>query len=232
MDLLFSTLAGLFSDIKPTAALLVLALMALTVLTTSRVIIYLQKKKTSKGIFGLLSGQANPSVAEEITLLDIQKKMEVLLLIVDTLSTTQIVNANTEKIIDVLDEIRASVIRNSVENEKHYLLSDESRTEILKQFTIMLTEFSDIKHFIKLNDAHLQQDSDSAKELMNRIHGILVRAISQIEKTDEFMRTTVPEFRSYHKEISNDVSDLSRDVALVERSLQNQINNSQQITLR
>jgi hypothetical protein len=59
------------------------------------------------------------------------------------------------------------------------------------------------------------------------------RVLSQVEKVDEFARTAIPEFRSYHKELSKEVSQLSREVGIMDRVLQAHINtNSDGITLR
>jgi hypothetical protein len=56
--------------------------------------------------------------------------------------------------------------------------------------------------------------------------------MSQLEKIDEFTRASIPEFRGYHKELVRQVSDLSRDVALVERSIQTQVNTLNTVKLR
>ena len=58
------------------------------------------------------------------------------------------------------------------------------------------------------------------------------RIISQIDKIDEFTRAAIPEFRSYHKELSKEVSELNRDIALVERTINTQINTANAINLR
>lgn len=56
--------------------------------------------------------------------------------------------------------------------------------------------------------------------------------MSQLEKTDEFVKAFVPEFRSYHKELGKDMTELSKDIALMERSVQTQINNTNALKLR
>ena len=54
----------------------------------------------------------------------------------------------------------------------------------------------------------------------------------QLEKIDEYVRSSVPEFRQAHRDLSKDLSTLSKDIALVERSIQAQINNVSGVKLR
>lgn len=232
MDIFSNAGVKLLAMLNPTAILLVILLLVGAVLATIKIMGTLQKKKTSRGIFGLLTGQASPSIADEVTLNDIQKKLEVLLLTVDTLASNHTISSSSDKLMFALAELKHEIIEGAHEYEKHVTTMSEGRQEMNEHFKSMLSEFSDVKHYIKMQDVKLQQDSEAAKELMNRMHGILGRAITQIEKADEFTRAAVPEFRSYHKELNNDLSGLSKDIALIERSIQNQINNTQQIKLR
>jgi hypothetical protein len=54
----------------------------------------------------------------------------------------------------------------------------------------------------------------------------------QIEKIDEFVKASIPEFRGYHRDLGAELNNLSRDIALVERSLQMQINTANAVKLR
>jgi hypothetical protein len=233
MDSILTTLVQLASSLSPTLFLGVLSLMVGSVITTIKVMGYVtNKKKNSKGLLSLLTGQASASITEEMTMLDLQKKLDTLLLTVDTLATLNSAEKTTEGIIAVLADLKRNVLERADMFDKHTDDLSIFKTEIKDGFKGILVEFADVKHSLKMHDVSNHSDVESARELQTRIHGILVRAISQIEKADEFTRTTVPEFRSYHKELSKDLSDLSRDIALVERSIQNQINTSQAIKLR
>lgn len=233
MDSILDTLVQLASSLSPTAFLGVLSLVVGAVLTTIKIMNYFSsKKKKAGGILALLTGQAAVAVTEELTMQDVQKKLDILLSNIDTLATANDSDKISEKILFSLTEVKRDIAESAEQFEEHTANIISLRAEINDCFKAVLAEFADIKHYMKMHDVTVHQDSEAAKELQQRIHGIVVRAISQIEKADEFSRTTVPEFRSYHKELSKDVSDLSRDIALVERSIQNQINTSQAIKLR
>ena len=66
----------------------------------------------------------------------------------------------------------------------------------------------------------------------NRTHETNARVLSQIEKIDQFVQAIAPEFRGYHRDLSNEVRTLSRDLALIERSIGLSINTSNTIKLR
>lgn len=187
---------------------------------------HLSSKKKKPGIFSFLTGQAEAAVSDDVTIQDIHHKINALVTTIDRLSTTSLTESSTKRIMTGLAEIKREVQELDEDFQRIDTNLHAMKEEISNCFKAIIAEFADIKHYMKMHDVSVHTDSEAAKELQQRIHGILVRAISQIEKADEFTRTTVPEFRSYHKEISKDISDLSRDIALVERSLQNQINTS------
>lgn len=67
-----------------------------------------------------------------------------------------------------------------------------------------------------------EQHVKSIKDILYRGHDLMHRVEVQLEKLDELMRTAVPEFRDYHKDLSKEISELSRDIALLERTVQTQ----------
>lgn len=66
----------------------------------------------------------------------------------------------------------------------------------------------------------------------NKLNDIEARVLSRIENVDEFLKASIPEFRGYHREMSSDIKLLNRDIALIEQSIQLQINTNNAIKLR
>ena len=90
----------------------------------------------------------------------------------------------------------------------------------------MDNQFEQIKYQLHSQD---NQDNKALDLLQNSIaeaNAAIHRISTQLERLDEYAKMAIPEFKVAHREISKDLSSLSRDIALVERSLQNQINNA------
>lgn len=140
-----------------------------------------------------------------------------------------IVTLATKEDIEKLKE-QLQNIQNKL-NEDSHLITDVKK-EVSSLSSLLHRELQDILE--KMNDegADLRDQHQSIKEILSKVNESISKTISQLDKIDEFTRASIPEFRSYHKEISKDLSDLSRDIALVERSLQNQINNTNAVKLR
>lgn len=137
-----------------------------------------------------------------------------------------------DRILDTLTEIKDQLDQNEQAFNKSLINLELVKSEIDNVDENLREELVDIKQYLKIQDAHKEQSLDSTRDFLQRMYDILQRVTSQLDKIDEFTKTAVPEFRSYHQELSKDISDLSRDIALVERTIQNQINNTSSIKLR
>lgn len=125
------------------------------------------------------------------------------------------------------DKLNSDALSKHIEelNALHGLLSD-TKENITKQF-------DEIKHQFKMHDLHDHQAFENLKASIEETLDVINNVNSQVEKIGDYVKNAVPEFKTSHKDLSKDISDLSRDIALIERSLQNQINNSQRgISLR
>jgi hypothetical protein len=96
----------------------------------------------------------------------------------------------------------------------------------------LVHELDDVRHLFKMNDLSASQSVQVLKDLLQRVLDVLARMNSELEKVDEFVRGMVPEFRNDNRELGRDISDLSKDIALIERTLQTQINSSKGVKLR
>jgi hypothetical protein len=126
---------------------------------------------------------------------------------------------------DIVKEVRAKLESIHEEIEEH-------ATKIAELCEANNRELVEIRQDLKLHQLGDAQAFEVLRENFTRISEALTRLTSQIDKIDEFTRAAIPEFRAYHKDISNDLSDLSRDVALVERSIQVQLNSINAVKLR
>lgn len=218
MDVIFNLLKQLATTLSPTEFLIVISLLSVTIVT---VVKFFLKNSKKGGIFQALVGAGEDLTTPALLKLGLQ---------LETQAATH--TAAHDKILELIVKINE---RNEEQNE--VLRSQITDVLLLKKdldtsFANINREFDDIKHHAKMHDAHAQQTFDSMKELIQRSQDLMNRAASQLEKVDEFIRASVPEFRSYHKELSKEVGELSRDIALVERTVQSQMNNSNAIKLR
>lgn len=102
---------------------------------------------------------------------------------------------------------------------------DVAKTDLMK-------DIEELKTWFKVHDLQDLQAATVLKELLQRILDILSKTATQLTAIEEFVRTVGPERRIDHKELVKGITDLSRDIALIERTIQTQVNNNSNIKLR
>lgn len=228
MDLILNLLKQLAATLSPSEFLIVLGIIVLVSFTAIRFTLKLMDKK---GGLGSIFASQDP-----ITILS--EKIDKLTASVnelkqfDTLAKTNELFAVRDRLFQILDEMQ----KNSADQDET-IRSQITGLVLLKKdltasFTELNSQLDDVKHQLKMHDAHDMQVFENFKEVLHRSQEVVQRVLSQLEKVDEFTRAMVPEFRSYHKELSKELGELSRDVALVERSVQAQINTMNAVKLR
>jgi hypothetical protein len=224
MDFIFGLLEKLATSLSPTMFLAVIALLVMSVFMTIKMMTKnIGKKKNS--ILALVTGQASAQADPDHNA-DIKDKLDTLFTTVNTLTPHGESELHLEQILFAISEIKTVLLANDGHFEKHLIEILAMKKDLEAHNKSINDELSDIKHQMKMHELQNHQEAEIAKELQQRMHGILVRMISQVEKIDEFLRNTVPEFRSYSKDLTKDISDLSKDIALVERTIQTQINSN------
>lgn len=231
MDIVFNLLKQLATSLSPTEFLTVLVIVAMTSFSIIKFLLTLAKKKG--GLQNLLGGQDETSAEiKKISDLSLNasKNAADLKSIVEDLIQQQ--EQQFEKVVNIIVELK-------LESKEH---AEALRTQItdmllfkkdIENFSTSVTkELENIKHQMKMHETSDIQFFENVKDTLSKIHNTSIRMISQLEKTDEFARAFVPEFRSYHKELNKELSELSRDIALVERSIQTQINTVNAVKLR
>lgn len=220
MDIILALLKKLVVTLSPTDFLLVIAILCLTIFFTVRFI--LSKVKPKGGLMGLLTG---PEPEDEVVTSVNALKEELIVQI-------SMVNQSCQSMIGAIDLMRQSIMENEqlIRKEMSDLLI--FRRDFERISAHVNNELLDIKHQMKMHDVQDAQSFDALKALLLRGQELMTKTQSQLEKLDELAKISIPEFRSYHKDISKDINELSRDIALVERTIQNQMSNVQSITLR
>lgn len=218
LELLLGLLKQLAATLSPSEFLMVLFLITGGVFLIVKFI--LKNAKGSGGLLGIFTGDKDASLNE------ISKKLA------DAVSKTEL-QASENRIISVLEEMRREAEKRDSEMHDHVQTLSIMKVELENSFELVNKQIDAIQHQMKIHDLHDEAQFASIKESVARSQELMNKILSQIEKVDEFVRTTVPEFRSYHKELTKEVHTLSRDISVMDRVLQAQINTSKEgITLR
>jgi hypothetical protein len=219
MELVLTLLKSLASSLSPTEFLVVLCLFIVAVFTSLKFLLK-HVRRGRRDLTALLTGE--PS-GDDIR--DIQVKLD------DVMTLEEF-----EKAITLLtqNQIKSNEI---IQQELHAL---QARLEAIAavgremqlSFRDMHEDMLDVKEQNRESQSNLTASTILLKTEIAKALEHHQRVLSQVEKIDEFCKAAVPEFRSYHKDLSKSVSDLSRDVALVERSVQTQLNTGSAVKLR
>lgn len=220
MELIFTLLKQLAATLSPTEFLLVLGVMGGTAFWIAKIVIKLTSKRV--GLAGILGHNTDTDANEQLTNIITKKFDDMTLLVQEILRPIPILLSELKVDAKTHDESLKMQVT-EILLMKHDLVAFHDR---------LSRELEDIKHSSKMNDNSAASNVEAMKQILQRGQDLIQRISSQIEKIDEFTRSAVPEFRSYHKELSKEVGDLSRDVALVERSIQAQINTAHAVKLR
>ena len=225
MDLILNLLKQLSASLSPTQFLMVLVLIVVSIFLTIKFLA--GKQRTAGGVLGMLSGYGETQLIEQGVqdkrIEDISAKLELGL---DSM------HQNFTSITTALDDIKVHIR----ENEQLYRKQMSDLLIVkrdLDKFAVHVTaELTDIKHGMRMKDVQDAVSFENLKNLFAKSNELLVQANNELQKLDDFMKSVIPEFRHDHKDISKEISDLSRDIALVERTIQNQMSSIQNISLR
>lgn len=140
-----------------------------------------------------------------------------------------------EKITDTLKDIAEKITTLQKSNDDtlsalkiHAMAFGDVKNEFSEFVSCVKNDLKAVEAQIGSMKTTDEQTYDYLKELNSRINEIS----SSLSKLDELTRSGVPEFRSYHTTLSKELSNISRDIALVERTIQAQINTINTVKLR
>jgi hypothetical protein len=221
MDLVLSLLKQLAASLTPTQFLTVILVIAVSSFVVVKTILKIVAQKSGM-----------PIIFGSDPISDISKKVTELAEKIDLLMSKSEHEAQHEKTVLILRGMKETSDKSEEVIQLHVNDVILLKKDLESMYKSINDHITDMKHQLKMNDVHDHQSMDAVKALIARVHDMAARIEGHIAKIDEFTKAAVPEFRSYHKELSKDMSDLSRDVALVERSVQTQINTSNAVKLR
>ena len=219
MEIILSLLKQLASVLSPTEFLAVMSLIAVSVFIIVKWLLKQLAKGKKDGIVGLFASN------EADDLKSIQTKLNEVMTLEEFERAFKLVS---ERLIQANERVASEI--GSI-NQRLEALSVLSR-EVQLSFKDVGEDLDDVKSHVKLEAATQVQNVAVLKSELTKTLELLQRTLSQVEKIDEFAKASIPEFRGYHKELAKSLSDLSRDVALVERSIQTQINTGSAVKLR
>lgn len=224
MDILPDLLKQLASSLSPTEFVVVLCIIAATSFV---VVSYIMKNVRAKS--GMWSFLDEPE-DEPVELKDVKDAVQQL--VDDNSKQHSELTAASRQILAAIQEARAedrermdAVIKYLEEISALENLLMSTKKDILKQI-------EDLQHQSRTHETHDLQTHAAMRQSLESTLGALSKINAQLEKVDEYVKAVVPEFKQAHRELSKDISTLSRDVALVERSVQSQINTVNAVTLR
>jgi uncharacterized phage infection (PIP) family protein YhgE len=143
--------------------------------------------------------------------------------------------ATSEEVGKLLSSLRVAYSEHDSDLE-HLLEKFEElaalRTQVSMICDRILDEVTELKHLLQSHNEGSQAQYTNLLTQLSKSQDAISRNLNQIEKIDEFVKASIPEFRGYHRDLGAELNNLSRDIALVERSLQMQINTANAVKLR
>jgi dsDNA-specific endonuclease/ATPase MutS2 len=215
METILALFKYLAAGLSPTEFLVVIGIIAVTTVFLVRFVLENKVK-----IAGWLTGQKETDATGR-AFIALNKR-------IDTLATT----SDMEKLMNALRVAYANHENNVEELLNKFEELSNLRTQVALTCDRILDEVAEVKHLLQSHNDGSQAQYMSLLGLLNKNQEAIARNLNQLEKIDEYMKATVPEFRAYHRDLGTELNNLSRDIALVERSLQMQINTANAVKLR
>jgi chromosome segregation ATPase len=223
MDIFFTLLQELAKALSPSQFVLVLCTIAAACWT---IVYFIVKNLRNKsGIWAFLGANEEPVDLKDLkTAIDAlssenaahhtARSAEINSILAALEREGKAADERTESLMTVLEELK----------EVHDYL-DDVKADLTRQI-------DELKHQFTMHDLHEQQIYESHKITLNNTLDMINKVHNQVEKIDEYVRNAVPEFKQSHRDLTKDLSNLSRDVALIERSIQTQISSVNAVKLR
>lgn len=116
--------------------------------------------------------------------------------------------------------------------EKFIEISSMRQAIVEKEMRQILTEIAESrKFFTEQHDESVEQQALILSS-SNRLAEEQSRILGKVGQLDEYLKAAIPEFRTYHRDLDDDIKLLGRDLAVIERSLQLSLNSSSGVKLR
>lgn len=232
MELLISLLRQLSASLTPTEFVLVILASAGAIIYSIR---FLSRQKKKGGLLSLLSGDDKDSIEElkkaadahAAQLVQLSAQLTVVVKLTEDLGKTAIDHRHTlDKFVDeahLRTETYSAAIESFISNGKN----------VEATLIQLVQDMAELKRQHDLSFQGNTQAHAAIADQQRHLESSIERLTADIEKHNEDLnRNIIPEFRVYHKDLSKELSNLARDVVLIERGIQNHINNVNAVKLR
>ena len=220
MDLVVALLKNLYSQLSPVQFLTVLALLVVFGFFVAKVVLALSKKKSLSRIFN--------SDATDLEALN--AKIDVLSASITVLIEAQL--ENTQRILDKFIVLKDDV-RDQYEMQKNIVNDLQHIKHITTDLGEIENRLSEMKHQIELMLSNNILNNGYLKENIVRVLATVLTLLNQLNHINEYTKTSIPEFKSLHKDLDKNLQELRLEITLIERSMRAYtINSSSSVNLR
>ena len=224
MEIIFNLLRDLGKSLSPSEFVLILVIIALTcgfVITS-----FLKSSKNKHGLLSFLSW-GKESEEAELTLDDIRDQL------------SAFATASTKSATKMLTEIAQIKMGNSDWHESVSValtgvarFETDIRNEIYEIQAVLEKHILDTTNDRENRSALLERDTADARASLSGALTSLRSIDQQLEQLDDYVRDKTQELKLDNKEFSKTLNELSKDVALIERSIQSHVGANSSINLR
>jgi hypothetical protein len=199
MEIILAISKYLISVLSPIEFLAVTALIAITC--------FMAVKWSLKRKAAIMALFTSKDKEEESSLVRVHNRLDIV--------ATKEDLSNLSQKLELIISHEISENTKSLDDFKHKFVEISSlRQEMLS------SEFDTIKNLLEVNSGQNTIILTTVKD----VHSSQVRLNDQVEHFNEFLKDAILELRGYHRDLSSDIKVLSRDIALMERSVQLSIN--------
>lgn len=226
MDFVLNIFKHIAQFVSPTELLLIICAVAAIVFIIVKFALGLMGEK---GAFGGLMGGDDEAIKKEKMHQQLNEKLATLL---DKSEFNAVTEKFQEQILDTIHKLNREQSARLTEIFTKVEMMTSLKRDIETSISLIQEDIRSIRHQMQMHDMADEKNFTTVKEALQRAQESLNRVMIQLEKVDEFARTMVPEFRGHHKDLNSAIAEISKDIALVERSIQTQITTSNAVTLR
>jgi predicted nucleic acid-binding Zn-ribbon protein len=226
MDFVLNIFKHIATFVSPTELLVIICAVAAVAFFIVKFVLGLMGKK---GAFGGLMGGDDEAIKREKMHQLLNDKLSALLA-KDEFNS--VIKKFQEELLDTIHALnREQTVKMSEIFTKVEMISSIKR-DVDSTISLIQEDIRAIRHQMQMHDMTDEKNFASVKDGIQRAQESLNRVMIQVEKIDEFARAMVPEFRGHHKDLNSALAEISKDIALVERSIQTQISTANAVTLR
>ena len=226
MDFVLNIFKHIAQFVSPTELLLLICAVAAVTFFIVKFVLGLMG---NKGAFGGLMGGDDEAIKKEKMHQLLNEKFAALL---SKEEFNSVVSKMQENILDTIHQLNREHTTRLADIFAKVEMFSSLKRDIEASINIIQEDIRSIRHQMQMHDMADEKNFNAVKEGLQRAQESLNRVMIQVEKIDEFARAMVPEFRGHHKDLNSALAEISKDIALVERSIQTQITTANAVTLR